>query len=64
MSNELQVRSPAFPTDYAATNLYEDFAESMMMFLTDRQRLKRICPNREMFLHELTKRLGKMMRYR
>lgn len=49
----------AYPTEYASTNACEDFAESMMMFLTDRQKLKTLCPNREHYLHELTKRLGK-----
>ncbi len=47
-----------FPTAYAATNHSEDFAESIMLFITDRQKLKGIAPNRERFLHELTKKLN------
>lgn len=47
-----------FPTDYAATNPCEDFAESVRLFITDRRRLKETAPNRERFLHELTKKLN------
>lgn len=52
-----------YPTDYAKTNLSEDFAESMAMFLTDRRKLKEIVPNRERYLHGLTKQLGNRLRY-
>lgn len=51
------------PTTYAKTNYSEDFAESVMMFLEDRKVLKMVCPNRERYLHELTKSLGKGKRY-
>lgn len=51
------------PTTYAKTNYSEDFAESVMMFLEDRKVLKMVCPNRERYLHELTKNLGKGKRY-
>ena len=51
-----------FPTAYAATNHSEDFAESIMLFITDRQKLKEIAPNREQFLHELTKKLNSRRR--
>lgn len=52
-----------YPTDYAKTNLNEDFAESMAMFLTDRRKLKEIAPNRERYLHDLSKQLGNRLRY-
>ena len=52
-----------YPTDYAKTNLREDFAESMALFLTDRRKLKEIAPNRERYLHDLSKQLGDRLRY-
>lgn len=52
-----------YPTDYAKTNLKEDFAESMALFLTDRRKLKDIAPNRERYLHNLTKMLNSRLRY-
>jgi flavodoxin len=52
-----------YPTDYAKTNLKEDFAESMAFFLTDRRKLKDIAPNRERYLHNLTKMLNSRLRY-
>lgn len=52
-----------YPTDYAKTNLKEDFAESMALFLTDRRKLKDIAPNRERYLHNLTKMLNNRLRY-
>lgn len=50
-----------YPTKYAGTNLAEDFAESMRLFLTDRKKLKDIAPNRERYLHNLTKYLGSII---
>jgi hypothetical protein len=52
-----------YPTEYAETNLKEDFAESMALFLTDRRKLKDIAPNRERYLHNLTKMLNSRLRY-
>lgn len=52
-----------YPTSYAQTNLQEDFAESMKLFLTDRRRLKDIAPNRERYLHNLTKQLANRLHY-
>lgn len=52
-----------YPTMYAGTNLKEDFAESMMLFLTNRRRLKEIAPNRERYLHDLSKQLSNRLRY-
>ena len=52
-----------YPTDYAKTNLKEDFAESMALFLADRRKLKDIAPNRERYLHNLTKMLNSRLRY-
>ena len=40
-----------------------DFAESMAMFLIDRRKLKEIAPNRERYLHDLSKQLGNRLRY-
>lgn len=56
-------RAQMYPTEYAKTNLKEDFAESMAMFLTDRRKLKEIAPNRERYLHNLTKMLNNKLRY-
>jgi hypothetical protein len=56
-------RAQMYPTEYAKTNLKEDFAESMAMFLTDRRKLKEIAPNRERYLHDLSKQLGNRLRY-
>ena len=52
-----------YPTSYAQTNLQEDFAESMRLFLTDRDKLKDIAPNRERYLHNLTKQLANRLHY-
>lgn len=52
-----------YPTMYAKTNLKEDFAESMMLFLTNRRKLKDIAPNRERYLHNLTKQLANRLHY-
>ena len=56
-------RAQMYPTEYAKTNLKEDFAESMAMFLTNRRKLKEIVPNRERYLHNLTKMLNNKLRY-
>lgn len=45
------------PTEYAMTNSSEDFAESVMLFITQRDLLKRTTPARERFLVEMFKRL-------
>ncbi len=52
-----------YPTKYAETDLKEDFAESIKLFLTNRRKLKEIAPNRERYLHKLTKMLGNRMHY-
>lgn len=48
-----------YPTEYASTNTCEDFAESIMLFATNRIELKQIAPNRERFIAELFNRLYK-----
>jgi SPP1 gp7 family putative phage head morphogenesis protein len=42
-----------YPTDYAKTNMREDFAESSMLFLIDPARLKRSSPLRYAFMKKL-----------
>lgn len=48
-----------YPTDYASTDACEDLAESIMLFIIDRARLKETALNRERFLHELSIRLNR-----
>lgn len=54
----------AYPTKYAETNLSEDLCDSMKLFLHERKSLKEKCPNRERYLHELSKELGRKNRNR
>lgn len=42
-----------YPTDYAKTNLREDFAESAMLFVVDPARLKKSSPLRYAFMQKL-----------
>ena len=58
LAKEKRGKVKEYPTDYAAVDNVEDFAESMSLFVTDRMYLKQVAPNREAFLHELTKKLG------
>ncbi len=62
LSREKRGKVKAYPTEYASKNEKEDFAESMKLFLVNRAKLKKIAPNRELYLHELTKNLNRHKR--
>jgi hypothetical protein len=48
-----------YVSDYARVHSREDLCESMSLFMTDRERMKEIAPNREKFLSNLGKELSK-----
>ena len=51
-----------YPSEYAKTRLSEDFAESMMMYLIERERMQDWCPHRSAFIRDLTHKLGRRCR--
>lgn len=51
-----------YPTGYAKKSYSEDFAESMMMYMQERQLMQNLYPNRSAFIRDLIHKLGKSYR--